>query len=75
MTDKQVHYQVSGMKCNGCEATARNAVAQLPGFVDARFDHKTGTGVVTGDVATQAIIQALTAVGYPASLQDNNPCA
>ncbi len=71
MSQQQTSYSVNGMKCHGCEAGARKAVAQLPGFVGARFDFKTTSGVVIGDVDPQAVIQALAAVGYPASQIEN----
>lgn len=66
MADKQTRYAVEGMKCGGCETAAKNAVAKLPGYVDATFDHKGGSGVVTGDVDPEAVVRALAAVGYRA---------
>ena len=61
-----IKLSVSGMKCNGCIAKATEAVAKLPGYVAAEFDLKAGTAVVKGDVDPQAVVQALTAAGYPA---------
>ena len=61
-----IKLSVSGMKCNGCIAKATAAVAKLPGYVAAEFDLKAGTAVVKGDVDPQAVVQALTAAGYPA---------
>ncbi|MBW8055487.1 MAG: heavy metal-associated domain-containing protein [Acidiferrobacterales bacterium] len=63
----ETRFKVSGMKCDGCIARAREAVGKLPGFVEADFDLKAGTAVVTGDVDSEAVIQALTATGYPAA--------
>jgi copper chaperone CopZ len=68
MSDKTTRYAVQGMKCGGCEASAREAVTRLPGCVDAHFDFRTGTGVVTGDVAPDTVVAALAAVGYRAAL-------
>ncbi|MFQ5755466.1 MAG: heavy-metal-associated domain-containing protein [Acidiferrobacterales bacterium] len=62
----ETRFKVSGMKCDGCIAQAREALGKLPGFVEAEFDLKAETAVVTGDVDSQAVIQALTATGYPA---------
>jgi copper chaperone CopZ len=62
----ETHYYVKGMKCGGCIAKAREALAQVPGFESADFDLKEGTGVVRGDVDPQAAAQALAGVGYPA---------
>ena len=69
MSADESHYAVSGMKCGGCEARAREAISRLPGFVEARFDHKAGEGVVKGDVDSDAVIKALAAIGYRASLR------
>ena len=68
MADQQTHYRVQGMKCGGCEASAKDAVSKLTGYVDARFDHKTESGVVTGDVDPQAVVRALAAIGYTATV-------
>jgi copper chaperone CopZ len=68
MADRQTQYRVQGMKCGGCEAAAKDAVSKLSGYVDARFDHKTESGVVTGDVDPQVVVRALAAVGYTATL-------
>lgn len=70
MSNDETHYKVSGMKCDGCIATANNALSRLPGFVEAHFDLAAGTAVVTGQVDPQAVIKALGEAGYPASLQD-----
>jgi len=67
MSAVETHYAVSGMKCGGCEARAREAVSRLPGFAEARFDHKAGEGVVKGAVDSNAVIKALAAIGYSAS--------
>ncbi len=63
----ETRFKVSGMKCDGCIARAREALGKLPGFAEADFDLKAGTAVVTGDVDSEAVIQALTATGYPAA--------
>ena len=68
MAVRQLHFQVQGMRCGGCEASAKDAVSRLPGYVDAVFDHRAGTGVVTGEVDPQAVIQALAEVGYATTL-------
>lgn len=65
----EIRLKVSGMKCGGCEARAKEAVAKLPGYADASFDHKTGTGVVRGELDPASVIQALAGVGYRASVQ------
>jgi copper chaperone CopZ len=62
----ETRYSVKGMKCGGCIAKATEAVAKLPGYVSAEFDLKSGSAVVKGDVDPQAVVNALTGVGYPA---------
>jgi copper chaperone CopZ len=54
------------MKCGGCIAKAIEALSKLPGYVSAEFDLKSGSAVVKGDVDPQAVVNALTKVGYPA---------
>ena len=68
MTTTQTRFRVQGMKCGGCEATAKDAVSKLPGYLDAVFDHKTESGLVTGEVDPQAVVRALAAVGYAATV-------
>ena len=62
----ETHYSVRGMKCGGCIAKAIEALSKLPGYVSAEFDLKSGSAVVKGDVDPQAVVSALTKVGYPA---------
>ncbi|MFQ6023827.1 MAG: heavy-metal-associated domain-containing protein [Acidiferrobacterales bacterium] len=71
MSIVETHFKVTGMKCDGCIAQAREALSKIPGFVDARFGLNAGTAVVQGDVEPQAVVQALTEVGYPAELRSN----
>lgn len=69
MTDLKL--KVSGLKCSGCIARAKEALSRLPGYVDAEFDLGTGRGVVHGDVDPQAAIQALGALGYTAAVKQD----
>lgn len=69
MSAVETHYAVTGLKCGGCEARAREAVSRLPGLVEARFDHKAGKGVVKGDVDPAAVIKALAVIGYTALVE------
>ena len=62
----ETRYSVRGMKCGGCIAKATEALSKLPGYVSAEFDLKSGTAVVKGGVDPQAVVNALTQVGYPA---------
>lgn len=55
------------MKCSGCVARARAAIERLEGVDDVDVDLASGTALVRGAVAPQAVIDALADVGYPAS--------
>ena len=68
-TSVETRYKVSGMKCGGCIAKATEAVSKLPGYVSAEFDLKSGKAVVKGGVDPQAVVNALTKVGYPADVE------
>jgi len=70
-TTVETRYKVSGMKCGGCIAKANEALSKLPGYVSAEFDLKSGSAVVKGDVDAQAVVNALTKVGYPAQAQQD----
>ena len=66
----ETHYSVRGMKCGGCVAKATEALSKLPGYVSAEFDLKSGKVVVKGGVDPQAVVNALTKVGYPAEVNE-----
>jgi copper chaperone CopZ len=63
-------YKISNMKCGGCVAAAQAAVEPLSGVEAVDVDLDSASGVVTGDVDPQQVIDALTAAGYPAALAD-----
>jgi copper chaperone len=67
----ETRYSVKGMKCGGCVAKATETVSKLPGYVSAEFDLKSGTAVVKGGVDPQAVVSALTKVGYPAEVNQD----
>ena len=68
-TNVETRYKVSGMKCGGCIAKATEALSKLPGYISAEFDLKSGKAVVKGGVDPQAVVNALTKVGYPADVE------
>ena len=63
---QQTQFHVQAMKCNGCIANAKSALAKLPGYENAEFDLQAQTAVVYGDVDPQSVCQALGEAGYPA---------
>jgi len=60
---------VTGMKCDGCIKRATAALQDVPGFDSAEFDLKEGVATVSGDIDPQAVAQALTETGYPATVK------
>ncbi len=70
MTKEKTVYAVNGMKCNGCVAAVKNALARLPSVVETQIDLGTGTATVVGDVDPESVIRALTDIGYPATVQE-----
>ena len=68
---RETRYSVQGLKCGGCIAKATGALSKLPGYVAAEFDLKAGTAVVKGNVDPQAVVKALTQVGYPAEVDED----
>lgn len=67
MTDPSVRYRVHGLKCGGCVAKAKSALAQVPGYVEAEFDLPTGAVVVRGRADSAAVVRALAHAGYSAT--------
>jgi len=65
----EIRFSVKGMKCGGCVAKATEAVSKLPGYQASEFDLKAGSAVVKGSVDPQAVVKALTQVGYPAEVK------
>ena len=68
MTQNVITLRVAGMKCDGCVARAREAVATVSGVVESDFDLAAGTAAVTGNAEPEELARALTAAGYPATL-------
>ncbi len=66
----ETHYSVTGMTCNHCVSTARQAISGVPGVTDVEVDLVSGTAVVRGAADSQAVVQALTGAGYPAEVLD-----
>ncbi len=69
MAKEKTVYVVNGMKCNGCVAAVKDALARLPSVVETQIDLGTGTATVVGDVDPESVIRALTDIGYPATVQ------
>ncbi len=60
-------FHVEKMKCGGCVAAAKEAIEKLPGVDSAEVDLESASAEVSGSVDADAVIQALTSAGYPAT--------
>jgi copper chaperone CopZ len=70
METSETRFSVKGMKCGGCMKKATEAVSKLPGYQASEFDLKAASAVVKGSVDPQAVVKALTQVGYPAEVDE-----
>ncbi|MDE6119923.1 MAG: SO_0444 family Cu/Zn efflux transporter [Muribaculaceae bacterium] len=66
INDTVMKIKVSGMMCNHCRANVEKAVAALSGVESVNVDLQSGIVTVEGDVDRQAVIDAITSLGYSA---------
>lgn len=62
-------YNVTGMSCAACSARVEKAVSAVPGVTECAVSLLTNSMGVSGDADSHAIIQAVEAAGYGASLK------
>ena len=62
-------YQVTGMSCAACSARVEKAVSQVPGVTVCAVNLLTNSMGVEGTASPEAIVRAVEAAGYGASLQ------
>lgn len=63
--DKRV-FKVDGMMCNHCRANVEKALQSLQGVDNVDVDLAAGTATVTGSATDEAIVSAITGIGYGA---------
>lgn len=63
------HYKVTGMSCAACSARVEKAVSALPGVTDCAVSLLTNSMSVDGSADASAVISAVEAAGYGASVQ------
>ena len=63
-------YNVTGMSCAACSARVEKAVRGVPGATECAGSLLTNSMGVSGDAAPQAVIAAVQAAGYGASLKE-----
>jgi copper chaperone CopZ len=67
---KQLHLNVSGMDCTGCERRLETALSQLDGVVRSKADHREGSLSVVIDPAKanqEAIRASIEKAGFGVS--------
>ena len=62
-------YNVTGMSCAACSARVEKAVLKVPGVTECSVSLLTNSMGVEGDAAPKAVIAAVRAAGYGASLK------
>ena len=62
-------FKIDGMMCNHCRANVEKALRELDGVNNVVVDLASGTAVVDGKVADEAIIKAVAEIGYSAKKQ------
>ena len=68
----EARFDIKGMTCTGCEEHIKHAVAQLPGFIEATANHKTGKATVKFDKSKTTLEELVTAInktGYKVTHQ------
>lgn len=63
-----VTLDVQGMKCDGCEQSVEDALADVDGVTEATADHTTDSVTVDGDAGTDELVAAIESVGFDASV-------
>ena len=63
-------FKVDGMMCNHCRAKVEKTLQGLQGVEEVTVDLASGTATVKGDVSDEAVIAAVTDIGYKANRQD-----
>lgn len=57
---------IEGMKCGGCVANVKRALAAVPGVADVDVDLRAKRATVQGSASTNALVAAVQAAGYRA---------
>ena len=68
-------YFVTGMSCAACQARVEKAVSKVPGVTNCSVSLLTNSMGVEGSASSQAIISAVEAAGYGASLKTSAKAA
>ncbi len=63
----EIRLSIAGMSCAGCVASVEKALQAVPGVTSASVNFAEHTAVIRGDVAAQALVQAVRDAGYDAA--------
>ena len=66
--DRVVHLSIGGMSCAGCVTTVERALGSVAGVKEASVNFAEHTARVSGDVAADDLVAAVTKAGYEAAL-------
>ena len=66
-------YSVTGMSCAACSASVEKAVSGVPGVTACSVSLLTNSMGVEGSADSAAVIAAVKAAGYGASLKGSEP--
>ncbi len=64
-------YSVTGMSCAACSTHVEKAVSKVPGVTSVSVNLLTNSMGVEGNMTSEAVIEAVSAAGYGASLKDS----
>ena len=64
----QQRLQVQGATCGGCVRSIEQRLRAVSGVTEAYMDLATGVASIVGAVESNALIEALNRVGFPATL-------
>ena len=68
-------YTVTGMSCAACSARVEKAVSAVPGVTSCSVSLLTNSMGVEGTASAEAVVSAVQAAGYGASLKGASSCA
>jgi copper chaperone len=60
--------KITGMTCGHCQKVVKEALEHVSGVTAAEVDLAKGIAVIEGTAAAEALVQAVEAEGYSASL-------
>ncbi len=63
-----IELAITGMSCGGCARAVSRVLSEVSGVDDVQVDLASGRAVVRGTVAADALVQAVEAQGYGATL-------